>query len=61
MTIIEIVIATGLMLVVAVFLAELLTRSNTETNALKMKQQIFEQLQQQKYENKTVAPPTPGP
>lgn len=61
LTLVEIIIAAGLAVGVALVLAEVLVGSSKQDASLKQKQQIYEYLQQQKYENKMVAPPTPGP
>lgn len=61
LTLVEIIIAAGLAVGVALVLAQVMVSSNKQDANLKQKQQVYEYLQQQKYENKMVSPPTPGP
>lgn len=59
-TLVEIMIAAAISIVVAFALAEVLVSTSKQEAGIKMKQELYNYLQQQKYENKVVAPPSPG-
>ena len=54
-------IAAAIAFVVAFALAEVLTTTTRQEASVKMRQEMYNYIQQQKYENKIVAPPSPDP
>jgi len=60
-TLVEIMIAAAIAFVVAFALAEVLTTTTRQEASVKMRQEMYNYIQQQKYENKIVAPPSPDP